>query len=106
MQALWEFLTVEENRAVLQWLGGGLMVVCGAAWGVLKSRGAAAEGPATGPAGTATRPAPLTLFALLLAATLGLAAVLAAAFAGGEVTVEDGVGIGGDAAGTIIINSP
>lgn len=32
---IWTFLTDPENRIVLSWLGGGLIVVCGGLWTVM-----------------------------------------------------------------------
>jgi hypothetical protein len=31
---MWKFLRNKSNREVLGWIGGGLVVVCGAAWAV------------------------------------------------------------------------
>jgi hypothetical protein len=33
---IWSFLQGENNRAVLTWIGGGIAVVIGAVWAVLK----------------------------------------------------------------------
>jgi hypothetical protein len=33
---IWAFLQNENNRAVLAWAGGGIVVVIGALWSVLK----------------------------------------------------------------------
>jgi hypothetical protein len=33
---IWSFLQDENNRAVLTWIGGGIAVVIGAVWAVLK----------------------------------------------------------------------
>ncbi|HEX2890941.1 hypothetical protein [Vineibacter terrae] len=35
MRGLWKFLKQDKNRAVLGWLGGGLVVVATGAWAVL-----------------------------------------------------------------------
>ena len=31
---MWRFLRNKSNREILSWLGGGLVVICGAAWAV------------------------------------------------------------------------
>ena len=36
LETIWAFLTDLPNRAVLSWIGGGIVVVAGGIWAVLK----------------------------------------------------------------------
>ena len=35
-QTMWDWLTVDANRAVLGWFGGGVVVVAGGIWAVVR----------------------------------------------------------------------
>lgn len=125
MSDIWSFLTEPENRDALSWLGGGLVVVCGGLWAVLKffiNRRGGAGGTAGGPppesrvsaghggiAGgrdvridnrSGLQGGPLVLLVL---AILG-AILIAVSQAGHRVAVSDGVGIGGDVRNSTITN--
>ena len=48
MAEIWSFVQDESNRAVLAWIGSGVVVVAGAIWAVLKfvlSKGAGKSAP-------------------------------------------------------------
>lgn len=123
MSDIWSFLTQPENRALLSWLGGGLVVVCGGLWAVLKffidrnrsARGRAGDSsPAArisaGPGGIAggrdvridnrsgLQPGHLILLVL---AFIG-AILVAVSQTGNRVSVSNGVGVGGDVKGSTI----
>lgn len=38
LDTIWDFLRDEGNRAVLGWIGGGIVVVAGGIWAVIKYR--------------------------------------------------------------------
>ncbi len=38
LEATWAFLQDEANRTVLAWIGGGVVVIAGGLWGVVKYR--------------------------------------------------------------------
>ena len=125
MSEIWSFLTQPENRETLSWLGGGLAVVCGGLWAALKFllNGAGGGGRSSG----AASPAPSVLadrgglaagrdvridnrsgtpaghLALLILAFVG-AILFAVSQAGNSVSVNNGVGIGGNVEGSSITN--
>jgi hypothetical protein len=54
LTGIWSFLQDPGNRAIIGWIGGGVTVVCGAIWAVVKfflSRGAV---PKSAPAPSVT----------------------------------------------------
>jgi len=121
---LWNFLTQPENREILSWIGGGLVVVCGGLWAVLKlyldrrgggggsggggtpsslsaSRGGIAAGRDVRIDGRSGLPAGHLV--LIILACLGIV-LFAVSQAGTKVTVSNGIGIGGNVEGSTISN--
>ena len=120
MTDVWSFLADDSNRAVLAWLGGGLVIVAGGAWSVFKYfvrvdrgrdapahvdtvravRGSVAAGrdvtitTTHGPSRSS-----LIFLALLIAGVIALAAGLF----GDRITATLGVAAGGDVEGSTII---
>lgn len=121
---MWDFLSDPQNQQTLSWLGGGLAVVCGGLWAVfrfvLERRG---RGGAASPSAASETPAlradrgglaagrdinvdrrrgvpPVQLLLIVLA--LAGALVFAVGQAGNEVSVTNGVGVGGDVEGSTI----
>ena len=117
MSHIWSFLTQPENREVLSWLGGGLVVVCGGLWAVLRffigrrgsatseaseppseSRVSASHGGIAGGRDvridnrSGLQPGPLLLVVLAIVGAL----LIAVSQAGNRVAVSNGVGVGGD----------
>jgi hypothetical protein len=125
MSDLWSFLSQPDNQATLSWLGGGLVILCGGLWAVLKfylgqrrgGAGSSGGGSEASPVsasrgGTAAgrdiridnrRGLPPGHLVLLLLAFLG-ALLFAIGFAGNKVTVTNGVGVGGNVEGSTITN--
>lgn len=123
---MWSFLTDPQNQQTLSWLGGGLAVVCGGLWAVLRfvldrgrRGGTSASGASpTSPSVLADRggisagrdvhidrrrglpPGQLVLIVLALVGAL----VFAVSQAGNKVTVTNGIGVGGDVEGSSITN--
>ena len=119
---MWSFLTDPQNQQTLSWLGGGLAVVCGGLWAVLrflldrKRRGPAQASDAPSvladrggiAAGRDVRidrrsglpPGQLVLIVLALVGAL----IFAVSQAGNKVTVSNGIGVGGDVEGSDITN--
>lgn len=123
---MWDILTDPQNQQTLSWLGGGLAVVCGGLWAVLRfmlDRNRRGGAPASGAspaspsvladgggiaAGRDVRidrrsgipPGQFVLIALALAGAL----VFAVSQAGNKVSVSNGVGVGGDVEGSSITN--
>jgi len=109
---MWDFLTDPQNQQTLSWIGGGLAVICGGLWAVLRfvleRRGRSAASPAAAAAPSSrglhidkrrgVPPGQLVLIVLALAGAL----VFAVSQAGNEVSVTNGVGIGGDVEGSTI----
>lgn len=125
MSDIWNFLTQPENREVLSWLGGGLVVICGGLWAALRfylGRRSSAAGEASGPpsgsrvsarhggiAGgrdvridnrSGLQPGPLLLLVLAIVGAL----LIAVSQAGNRVAVSNGVGVGGDVRNSTITN--
>jgi hypothetical protein len=124
MSDLWAFLGDPQNRAVLGWLGGGLVVLAGGAWTVVKflarGKGDDAE-PAAPPSGTVevladrggvagggnvsvrTSHGLSGLHAVLLVAAVAGAVLLAAGLLGGRITARDcGIAVGGGVKGSTL----
>jgi len=111
---MWDFLTDPQNQQALSWLGGGLAVICGGLWAVLRfvperrGRGAASPASSAAPSGGNVHidkrrglpPGQLVLIVLALAGAL----VFAVSQAGNKVSVTNGVGVGGDVEGSTITN--
>ena len=129
MSDFWNYLTAPENRDTLTWLGGGLTVICGGIWTVIRffvGRGKGGDNAANAPnpprpersdvladhggiaAGgnvnieTRTGMPPGHLILLVLA-ILG-AMLVAVTQVGNRVSVTNGIGIGGDVEGSTITN--
>jgi hypothetical protein len=125
MAEIWSFLTQPENRAVLSWLGGGLVVICGGLWAALKfslGRRGSAGGEAGGPSPASRVSAghggiaggrdvridnrsglqagPLILLVLAIIGAL----LIVVSQAGNRVAVSNGVGVGGDVRNSTITN--
>ena len=125
MPEIWTFLTAPENRETLSWLGGGMIVVCGGLWTILKffigrkqSGGTAASTPTPASRVSASHGGiaggrdvnietrsgmPPGHLLLLVLAFLG-AILIAVSQAGNRVSVTNGIGIGGDVEGSVITN--
>jgi hypothetical protein len=121
MSEIWTFLTQPENRETLSWLGGGLVVVCGGLWAALKfflvrrgggpaDAGGAAPGVSARHGGIAggrdvkidnRSGMPASHLVLLILAFLG-AILIAVSQGGNRVSVDNGVGVGGDVEGSTI----
>jgi len=111
---MWDFLTDPQNQQTLSWLGGGLAVICGGLWAVLRfvlerrGSGAASPASAAAPSGRNVHidkrrglpPGQLVLIVLALVGAL----VFAVSQAGNKVSVTNGVGVGGDVEGSTITN--
>lgn len=54
MSELWKFISDDQNRALLSWIGGGLVVVIGGIWAVIKYRSSRKEN-STAPQVSASR---------------------------------------------------
>ena len=125
MSNIWSFLMQPENREVLSWLGGGLVVFCGGLWAVLRffvGRRGSATGEASGQppesrvstshggiAGgrdvridnrSGLQPATLLLLVLAIIGAL----LVAVSQVGNRVAVSNGVGVGGDVRNSTITN--
>ena len=46
LTSIWEFLKEPSNQAVLTWLGGGIVVLAGGLWAVIKFRASKNESKA------------------------------------------------------------
>lgn len=131
MSEIWGFLTQPENREVLSWLGGGLVVLSGGAWAALKFfvGGGGSGGGGGGTGGKAGEPARAARVSavrggiaggrdvrvdnrsglqaghllLLVLAVIG-AILIAVSQAGNRVTVGNGIGVGGDVENSTITN--
>lgn len=126
MSEIWGFLTQPENRAVLSWLGGGLVVASGGAWAALKFFFGGAGGGTDKKAGKAAQAARVSavrggiaggrdvrvdnrtglqpLHLLLLVIAIAGALLLAVSQGGNVVTVRNGIGIGDDVENSTITN--
>jgi hypothetical protein len=111
LEALWAFLSDPDNQQTLAWLGGGLVAVAGGLWAVIKfffprssggkptsqtisaDRGGIA---ASGNVSIGSRHGLSGIEVALLVAIVIGGLLLAAALAGTRITVENGVGVGGD----------
>jgi hypothetical protein len=125
MSELWNFLTASENQETLSWLGGGLVVIFGGLWTVLKFFLSRTQGK-SGTAGTATPPGQVSAsqggitggrnvnigtrsgmppghLILLILAFLG-AILIAVGQVGNRVSVSNGTGVGGNVEGSTITN--
>ncbi len=127
MSELWNYLTAPENRDMLTWLGGGLVVVCGGIWTVLtffmsqkppkgnneaapkpqRARSSRVTAKSGGIAGgrdvkistqTGMRPDQVILLVLAILGAL----LIAVTQAGNRVTVSNGIGVGGDVEGSTV----
>jgi len=108
---MWDFLTDPQNQQTLSWLGGGLAVICGGLWAVLRfvlERGGRGAASPAAPSGRSVHidnrrglpPGQLVLIVLALVGAL----VFAVSQAGNKVSVTNGVGVGGDVEGSTITN--
>lgn len=96
---VWAFLSDPAHQATLKFLGGGLAVVCGGLWTVVtffrKPK------PASEPKPSITIVRGLSGWPLvLLVAALAGAGVFASTFSAPRVTVERGIGVGGNVEGS------
>lgn len=100
MATIWAFLSDSTNRAVLSWLGGGLVMVCGGFWTVVTFF----RNPT--PASTSGRIITNGLAGWSLVALVGTLAgalVLVAALSSPRVTASNGgVSVGGNVSGSSI----
>jgi hypothetical protein len=124
---LWAFLSDPHNQAILSWLGGGLVVVAGGAWTVIKfmvgpkdkGEGGAAPAPSRtvvradrgGIAGgrdvsVRTSHGLSGLYAVLLISLVVGAVLLAGGLLGKRITAMSGVAAGGDISGSTITTAP
>ena len=124
MDAVWAFLGDETNRAILGWLGGGLVVIAGGVWTTFKFvLDKNDKGPATAKTGTVqasgggiasggdiridARRGVSGREAILLVLGVVGAMLLAAGLSGDWITANNSVAIGGDVTNsTINVNSP
>lgn len=116
---VWNFLTSEENRAILQWLGGGLMIASAAIWTAIKffwkpkaakPKSAAPTSPISANRGIAaggnvsidqSRGMGGWQVIVLVLGIVGLV-VLAASFSGNTVTATNGsIAVGGNVEGGV-----
>ncbi len=112
MEALWAFLSDPDNQRTLSWAGGGLVVACGGLWSVLRaffkpkdSGGAKPTSSISADHGGIAAGGNVSIdrrkglsgieVALLVAVVVG-GLLLALAFAGTRISVQNGVGVGGD----------
>lgn len=123
MSEIWSRLSDPETQQTLSWLGGGLAVICGALWAVLKfylgrRGGGAAAGGKTAGAVSASRGGiaagrdvhidrrqglPASHLVLIVLALVGVV-LFAVSQAGTRVSVSNGVGVGGNVEGSSITN--
>jgi hypothetical protein len=115
---MWDFLSDPQNQQTLSWLGGGLAVVCGGLWALLRfvlerrSRGGSPATETVPGAPPILAPGrdlridrrsgvpPVQLLLIVLALVGAL--VFAVSQAGNKVSVTNGVGVGGNVEGSTI----
>ncbi len=122
MSEIWSLLSDPETQQTLSWLGGGLAVLCGGLWAVLKfylgrrggsGSGGAPNGPIAASRGgiAAGRDVrfdrrqgiPASHLVLIVLALVGVV-LFAVSQAGNRVSVSNGVGVGGNVEGSSITN--
>lgn len=122
---LWAFLVDPQNREVLTWLGGGLVVLAGGAWTVIRFLFPRAASSGQEPASSqhrvtnrngvaagrdvriSTRHGMTGWQAILLALAVGGAVLLAAGVAGTRVKATNGsVAVGGSVGGSVTVGAP
>lgn len=122
---IWAFLSDPQSREVLTWLGGGLVVVAGGAWTVIKffaTREVRAKAGPTPPSHRVTsrdgvaaggnvsignRHGLTGWQPVLLVLAVAGAVLLAASFAGNRATATGGsAAVGGDVGGDVTVSVP
>jgi hypothetical protein len=124
---VWALLSNPDHRAILGWLGGGLVVLAGGAWTVIKffagreppakpeaappppgQRVTSRDGIAAGGNVSVSTRHGLTGWQPVLLVLVAVGAVLlAASFAGNRVTATDGsAAVGGDVGGDVTVGAP
>ena len=123
MSEIWSRLSDPETQQTLSWLGGGLAVVCGGLWAVLKfylGRRGGGSGAGSAPTGSVSasrggmaagrdlhidrrQGVPASHLVLIVLALVG-AVLFAVSQAGNRVSVSNGVGVGGNVEGSSITN--